>query len=243
MGPVLETFEGPLSRKRRFIRNLAMIGACVLIVGILAWKLCLVSSPVAVPALAKQWHEQIYSLDDDETIRFIPPPYTPERMRLSQKQLGFAAYRRDQTYEISRDYWYLMHGLHGIRPGVLNFGNILMPPRPIANPQAAMEFACLGRWPDVVVPPELQNLSVDGDWIVRRETPLGQRIMALQSVLKLVTGRDLVIEYLPVERDVEENWSLRLDNQEEFKLIKDRELQLGIVMREQKPEASQGAHH
>src|SRR2546423_10662694 len=103
MGPVPETFEGPLSRKRRFIRNLAMIGTCVLIVGILAWKLCLVSTPAAAPALSKQWHEQIYSLDDDETIRFIPPPYTPERMRLSPTQVGFAVYGREPVYEIYRD--------------------------------------------------------------------------------------------------------------------------------------------
>src|SRR5258706_14091900 len=82
MGPVPETFDSPLSRKRRFIRNLAMISTCVLIVGILAWKVCYVQSPAAAPSLAKTWHEQVYGLDDDETSRLIPPPYSAQRMQI-----------------------------------------------------------------------------------------------------------------------------------------------------------------
>src|SRR4051812_6497502 len=107
MGRFLETFDGPPSRKRRFIRNLAMVTWFPISVGILAWKLCVVASPTAIPVLTKQWHEQVYSLDEGETVRFVPPPYDPERMQDTMlrrdKQLGFVVYGNAQISSIWRE--------------------------------------------------------------------------------------------------------------------------------------------
>ncbi|HEV8292638.1 MAG TPA: hypothetical protein VGP94_11975 [Tepidisphaeraceae bacterium] len=161
-------------------------------------------------------------------MRFVPPPYTPERRNQSTQQKGFVLYRQNSISEIDRDYW---DWAHRIQPGGLFFGNRLMPSRPIGNLKAAMEFAALGRWPDVVVAEELKDIRADGDWIVRGITSLDQRMMALQSVLKLITGRDLVIQYELVEHEVDD-WELSLENRGSLKVIKDRQLHPGIVMRE-----------
>ena len=232
MGPVLETFEGPLSRKRRFIRNLAMIGSCVLIVGILAWKLCFVAKPTVMPALPKQWHDQIYSLDDDETIRFVPPPYTPQRMKnISswEKQLGYAFYSKDRVYVIDRESWAPWE-----HPRRLWLNSELWPrPKSFGDLKAALEFAAEGLWPDARVAEELKDVPVDGDWIVRGDSPVHQRMTTLVAVLKFVTAKDLKIEYQPLEHDVED-WSLRLDNHGPLKLIKDRQSEPGLILVERK---------
>src|SRR6185436_18599475 len=106
MGRVPGTLDDPRSRKRRCIRNLGMASLSLLLAGILAWKLCHLKRSPAIPALAKQWHEQLYSLDEDETVRFVPPPYTPERTSLpwakAQRQLGFVVYDQNRIYSIAR---------------------------------------------------------------------------------------------------------------------------------------------
>ena len=55
--------------------------AFVLAIGITAWQMCFPgrNAPTTAPALLAQWEEAVYSLDPDESIRFIPPPFTPQR--------------------------------------------------------------------------------------------------------------------------------------------------------------------
>src|SRR4051812_38764802 len=47
----------------------------------LIWKLCVVAGATAAPSFSQQWHEQVYGLDEGEFLRFIPPPYSPARMK------------------------------------------------------------------------------------------------------------------------------------------------------------------
>jgi hypothetical protein len=214
-----------------------MIGGCVLLVGILAWKLCHVSSPAAVPALTKHWQEQVYSLDEDETIRFVPLPFTPERMtKVSSrhKQLGYLFYSKDRVYDIERNAWAPWEGhpyLFFLVSDILDLPQ--PPPRQYANLKAALEFAAEGHWPDARVAEELKDIPVDGDWIVRGNTPISQRMTALESILRIVTGRDLQVEYQPLEHDAED-WSLRLDNHDPLNLIKDRKMEPGLILVERK---------
>src|SRR4051794_16502177 len=53
--------------------------AFVLAIGITAWQMCFPgrNALTTTPALLAQWEEAVYSLDPDESIRFIPPPFTP----------------------------------------------------------------------------------------------------------------------------------------------------------------------
>lgn len=232
MGREIETLYDPRSRKRRIIRNLGIASGCVLMAAIAAWKVSFAAKPAAVPALTQQWHEQVYSLDEDETVRFIPPPYTPLRKR--EKQLGFAIYGKD-IYHLSLQSWtpWQVPKRLWIGAGVPNIPGPPPRPTPVGNVRAAVEFCALGYWPDAVVAEELKNIAVDGDWIVRGETPFDQRMIAMQSILKFVTGRDLVVAYEPLEHEVDD-WSLLLEDHGPLKVIKDRVSGPGVILRERK---------
>src|SRR3954466_525324 len=71
--------------------KLALAAILILaLIGLAAWKLCYfpAGSPRNRPELAKQWGMQLYWLDDDEVERFVPPPYTPQRLALKQATYG-----------------------------------------------------------------------------------------------------------------------------------------------------------
>jgi len=217
------------------MKTFALVIVAATLAGLAVWKLCFVTPPTTIPALANQWHEQVYSLDEDETLRFVPPPFDPQRMKDArvawQKQIGLAFYGSDQLYIIYR----------GSRVAYPKFrlGNYLEReppenPKTFGDLKAAMEYAANGYWPDAMVAEDLKGAVADGDWIVRHRTSLHRRMMALQSVLRSVTGRNLAIEYESVEREVddEDNWSLLLDNHEPLRVIRDRHLQPAIILRE-----------
>src|SRR5436190_9296290 len=97
MGRAVETFNDRRSRKRWCIRNVVMVVSPFLLVAILAWKLCMAAKPTAIPVLTQRWHEQVYSLDEGETVRLISPPFSPQRGKeawiggtLSGRQAAFS---------------------------------------------------------------------------------------------------------------------------------------------------------
>src|SRR5213075_114886 len=51
------------------------------LIGLLAWKLCFPGGgpPNPLPILESHWDDQLYRLDDDEDLRFIPPPFLVRR--------------------------------------------------------------------------------------------------------------------------------------------------------------------
>src|SRR5215204_4175162 len=50
---------------------------------ILGWKFCFPTRESALPNFVKLWHEQVYSLDPGETLRFVAGPFSPEEVRSS----------------------------------------------------------------------------------------------------------------------------------------------------------------
>src|SRR4051812_841638 len=62
-----------------FVAGLSL--AVLLGLALLTWQLLFSATPQAQPMLSKQWHEQTYGLDPDEVIRFVPPPYPPQRVK------------------------------------------------------------------------------------------------------------------------------------------------------------------
>jgi hypothetical protein len=193
MGRDLATFAPPPSPNRRIIRNLAMVLASMLLIAVLAWKLCWVPRPTAVPTLSKQWHEQVYGLDADEVLRLIPPPYSPERMQILA---GF-----------------------GTNPGFPAIGQIVLFSQPQPNSPLTMKLSGsigdgtvlnaaiwattpTGRYVDKAI----ENTPVHGDWIVRGEAPEERRIQALVPMLKQITGKDFAFEKGTVEGKPKPFW-------------------------------------
>jgi len=175
MGPVLETFDSPPSRKRRFIRNLAMILACILAVGILAWKLCFAPKLSAAPALTKQWHEQMYGLDEGEVMRFVIPPSA----RLS--------------------------GYGGVRLHWVVQGPPIAPFYYSQNDRHSFWFVWLItklRSIDLDIPETPACLPFAGDWVVRPHAPDAKKLQAMVFLMSRISGRNLVLEKELVERDV-----------------------------------------
>jgi hypothetical protein len=165
---------------------LAMIGGCVLAVGILAWKLCFAQPPTAAPQLAKSWHEQLYGLDEDEVLRFIPPPYSPQRMQIMAR-----GYYKNPMPGVMGQLAFLSNRGSTYPAGIMKSPGDL---------KAAVEWSTIGE--DREIEGDLTSISVDGDWFVRQETPGDRRAQALQSILNKATGRDLAIEKRLLPRDV-----------------------------------------
>jgi len=130
-----------------------MIGGCVLVVGILAWKMCHVSSPAAFPALTTQWHEQVYGLDEDDVVRFIPPPYSPQRMQIMAR--GY--YQHPMPGVMGQLAFYTGPGRGPMYP----FGLMST----LGDLKEALEWSTIGE--ERGIEGDLGNLAVNGDWFIR----------------------------------------------------------------------------
>jgi len=163
----------------------------VLLIGFAAWKLCYLpaGTPRKQPDLVMQWSLQMYWLDDDEVERFLPPPYTPQR--LASKQ---GPYKTSQiAFIISPQY-----PLHPIQ---------LMPAFSQASSETGTIASAFGwchhlPYTQRDLPQQLAGVVVDGDWVVREGVPMERRMKAVESILRTTTGREIVIEQKRVERDV-----------------------------------------
>jgi len=180
------------------MRAAIAIIAAVLTIALAGWKLCHVNSPTAAPLLAKNWHEQLYGLDEHEVSRFIPPPYSPQRMQIMAR--GY--YQHPMPGVMGQLAFYTGPGRGPMYP----FG--LMSER--GDLKEAVEWSTIGEERGIEDP--LGKLPVDGDWYVRQEAPVERRVQALQSILRQATGRDLVIEKRSVDREVvvaQGNWNFQ----------------------------------
>ena len=169
------------------MRVTLIVAAVALVIAVLAWKVCLVRAPIAVPGFSQMWHEQAYGLDEGEVIRFLPPPYSPLRMQmlrggnvgLPPTVMGQMAFHANVG---ARRQWGASYATGNVS-GSISWGTQLTRP-------------------EVDIPLELGRLAVDGDWYVRSEASVERRMRGLESILSQVTGKDLLIEKRMVERDV-----------------------------------------
>ena len=171
------------------MKLLLTILAAALVIGIMAWRLSFPADrPTAIPALPEQWDEAVYSLDSDETIRFVPPPFTPQRSARFIAS-AFPGAQRPQ-----------MRVMFRVIGGKVAY---VAPATGMATVDSAFRWCThLYRSAQLEFTQELAQLPADGDWVVRDEAPPQRRLKALESILSRVTGRKLAIEQLPVERDV-----------------------------------------
>ena len=146
----------------------------VLLIAFLAWKLCYVRTPATVAALPKQWHEQMYGLDEGEVMRFVTPP----SVRLS----GYGGSM-----------------LHWVVPGQSIAPYYTSDAR---NSFWCVWLITLLRDLDVEIPRKAAWLPVAGDWVVRPQEPAEKKLRAMVSLMSRVSGRNIVLERELVERDV-----------------------------------------
>ncbi len=145
--------------------------AAMLAVALLAWKLCYVQPPTIPASLPQKWHEQLYELDEKENVRLIPPPHSNLRAQL-------VAGAQPGVYPAAVFYTH-RSSLRPLRR-LTTLDDIL---RSVATEKASQSLS-------------LEELSVDGDWLVRTEASAERRVSALDSILEQVTGKDLIFEKL-----------------------------------------------
>jgi len=162
--------------------------AVVLGFALLTWNLLHVQTPQLPPKIAMEWHDQVYGLDPDEVVRFVPPPYSPQRMKdfgrgwagaPPKNELGQLAYHVLPTRTI---HWGMSSG--------------------IGNVTSAVTWSAKLTSPELDIADDIKWLVADGDCITRINSPVDRRMQALESILSTVTGRSLSFEKKLVERDV-----------------------------------------
>ena len=162
--------------------------AFVLGLTLLAWNLLHVQSPPLPPKLASDWHNQTYGLDDDELERFVPPPYSPRRMQDFGRGWGGSA-PKGYTGQLS----------YHATPGQTKNWGMSSSQGDVLSGIAWCNGLTLA---DLDIPDELRRLPLDGDWVVRINAPVDERMKALESICRDATRRDLVFEKKLAERDV-----------------------------------------
>jgi hypothetical protein len=166
-----------------------LIFVAVPAMAIVVWQLCFPTHcPTASPALLTRWEYQLYLLDDDEDIRFVPPPFSPQRLRQFPRIRGFR--RPIQPAE-----QYLC---------TVKDGKVFVDYFSIQGNVDSAFMLCtnLGGSPDLEICDNIERWFADGDWIVKEEAPLERRMRALESILSSFTGRKLVVEKRQVKREV-----------------------------------------
>jgi len=164
----------------------------LLLIGFAAWKLCYLpaGSSRARPELAKQWNLQMYWLDDDEVARLLPAPYPPQRMAEMRGVSGASS--GQLSLSVGPD-----HPMHPL---------IFMPPGRVSAQTGTVGSAtgwCVGiSRVDRDIPQHLHDVVVDGDWVLRENVLLERRMKAVESILGAATGKQIMIEYKAVEREV-----------------------------------------
>ena len=138
-----------------------------LLLGIITWRLCYSPAAVsAVPNLPIQWWDQVYGLEDDEVIRLVVPPFSPQRATAIGSLVGQATYEVAASGKISAIAWTSKTG--DIRSALAHCVEI---------PNSELRVTA-----------RAANVVVDGDWVVREQAPHHRRMEALAKIFGVATG-------------------------------------------------------
>jgi hypothetical protein len=142
----------------------------------LASQLCFPSEAIKKknPNLQSRWENQMYELDADENLRFIPQP------------AGGGQF--SSTVEGAAVNKYISSSADGTISSAIRICGW------------TEQFSLTE--PDWEIDGELGSAAVIGDWMVRANAPQEHRARVLQSILAQVTGRDIIIERKRAPRDV-----------------------------------------
>lgn len=136
--------------------------------------------------------DAVYRLKDDEVIRYIKPPFIPER------QTYYLTKEPNQAKAIPRgpDCFVFRQDGDDLRRISMGFG---------FNPHSLQQILDdpLGFWHfEFDAPDTLLQMNLKGDWTIRAGTPREELLRALEPIILKATGRKIHFEKRSVERDV-----------------------------------------
>jgi alkyl hydroperoxide reductase subunit AhpC len=143
------------------------------------------------PAISawRQRFEAVYSLEDDQILKRISPPYIPERRDYYLNEHSSQASRISRTPDR-----FIFHWTGKLKNWGLGFVN--------TNINSALYSVLRLNTFEYDVPEELQSLKMPGDWIVRDEFSKEAKLKALEQLLANEFGRNIRFEKRTVEREV-----------------------------------------
>jgi hypothetical protein len=171
-------------RQWRFIALLVIVVAAVASVVWLTFPRAV--PPASTPTIAERMFALHFDLGPEEEIRFIPLPGAPMRFGVLSRQLvGFTPAQEAGCAIFFRTG--KMRTPLGLSTGRL--------------PEAVRE--CLSSENLLLdAPPELEEVLIPGDWVVRTDAPRDARMAALQTILRDRLHRPIKILLRDVDRFV-----------------------------------------
>jgi len=134
-----------------------------------------------------------YRLRPGEVLRYIPPPFIPERLKYYQIDNPSQAKAIPAGPTVL---FFTQDGQGRLKNGSYGFGPAQYP----------LEFALrfdLGFKPyEFEGPRDLLNLPVNGDWTIRQGLSQETLVTALEPILRKITGQHILFEKRTVDRDV-----------------------------------------
>jgi hypothetical protein len=154
-----------------------LVTAVVLLLAGMAW-VAFAPAPAGTVTPSEAWFERAYDLDHGEVVRFVPPPYPPQRMALAP-WLGKTAPPQDAGEMLFHagavtHFWLGSTATGTLRSSIAHVADLV----PV----------------DYDIPDDLGNLPIIGDWVVRPQAPREQQIAAMQDILCQVLRRPIIIE-------------------------------------------------
>jgi hypothetical protein len=157
-----------------------------------------VAERYADPDLAKEFHK-VYSLDKDEIIKLIKPPFVLGRQEYFQNPAS--------TYPRAFD---SLESQGAIQACLLWDGEALMETpltgyyyiHRMPRLEYALSFTLRMKHYDFNLPKELNIEIPCGDWIVRADSPRNKQLSALEDIIYAETKRAIRFEQRTIEREV-----------------------------------------
>jgi hypothetical protein len=146
---------------------------------------------VPPPAAWRERFDEIYRLDDGQILRRIAPPFIPERAEYYRHKHSHQASAISEPPDFFTFHW---------DGALVNWGlGFTGGERPL---DAVLRHnLSMGR-DTFEGPEELLEIDVQGDWIVRKDSSVEQRLEALEKILEDETGREIRFVKRRVEREV-----------------------------------------
>ncbi|MHB9071322.1 MAG: hypothetical protein ACYC54_13270 [Sedimentisphaerales bacterium] len=137
----------------------------------------------------RQNFDKIYRLENDSVLKRIAPPFIPERREYYKAEVGYQA----STIPEPPSY-FTFHWDGSLKTWGLGFGG------KETLYSVLREHLSIGA-DKLDVPEELMRIEVPGDWIVRKNSTVEQKLKALEKILSEEIGKDIRFEKRKVVRD------------------------------------------
>ena len=153
-----------------------------------------VDPPAAADAAPyKAEMDRVYRLEKGHVLKRVPRPFIPQRM------LWYRAEHAHQAQAIPRGPDYVVFDFTdagGLRHWGMGFGFEKMPLRTVVDNALRL------RTYEYDGPDNLLGLDLAGDWVVRTDAPIEQKLDALARLVKEVHGRNVRFEKRELPREV-----------------------------------------